>query len=232
MPTPAEIINMTASLQNDTNQTIYTDAACLPYLNMALDELQEIFEMNNIPVTNEVSVVMTVPAGTTEIAFVGTTPLLPQNLIEIRKIWESASGINEYVGMSKVEYLPQYLEGVTYTSFMFWAWIDNAIHLLEATGDIDLKLDYIKSIFSTPILISQIDDDLGIKFKNVKSYLGYKTAALCSMYIGENETRATALNMQAEDALFRSLDISLKGKQSMMVRRRPFRAAYKSRINV
>lgn len=232
MPTPAEIIDMVASLQNDTAQTTYTDAACLPYLNMALDELQEVFEINNIPVTNVVSAILMVPAGNTEIAFAGTTPLLPSNLIEIQELWERPRGTDPFVSMARLEFLPHYMEGVTYTSFMFWAWVDNAINVLASNQDNDLKLDYIKSIFPTPLNINQVNTDLGVKFKNIKSYLGYKTAALCSMYIGENETRAMALNAQAEDALFRSLDISIKGKQSIMNRRRPFRAGYKSRITV
>lgn len=232
MPTPAEIIDMSASLQNDTAQTIYTDAACLPYLNIALDELQEIFEANNIPVTNEVSVVLTVPAGTTVVAFDGTTPLIPSDLVEIQQIWERPSGVDPFVPMQRVEFLPHYMEGIEYTSFMYWSWIDNEIHLLTSNQDNDLKLDYVKSIFATPILISQVDDDLGLKLKNMKTYLGYKTAALCSMYIGENETRAASLNGQAEEALFRALDIPIKGRQATVTRRRPFRMAYKSRTIV
>ena len=43
MPKPSEIIDMVASLQNDTAQSDYTDAAVLPYMNMALRDLQEKF---------------------------------------------------------------------------------------------------------------------------------------------------------------------------------------------
>ena len=38
---------MAASLQNDTAQSDYTDNAVLPYVNMAMNELQELFEQNN-----------------------------------------------------------------------------------------------------------------------------------------------------------------------------------------
>lgn len=232
MPTPAEIIDNVASLQNDSAQETYNDGACLPYLNIVLDELQEIFEQNNIPVTNEVPAVLNVPAavspGTTVIGF-STTPALPSNLIEIQRVWERLKNTDPWVPMSRVEFISHYLEGQLVTQFQFWAWIDNEIHVLNSLQDNDLKLDYIKSIFATPISIDDIDVDLGVQFKNVKSYLGYKTAALCSMYIGENETRAMTLNAQADDALSRSLGISIKGRQAINTRRRPFRASFKRR---
>jgi len=228
MPSPAEIIDMVASLQNDSAQTRYTDDACLPYLNMALDELQEIFEENNIPVTNEKSSVLVIPAGTTVIAF-DTVPALPEDLIEIQKLWESSNGGDNWTPMNKVDFIPNYLTGVQLALFGVWAWMDNEIHVPAATGDVDLKLDYIKSIFPTPILMENIDQDLGVKFKNIKTYLGYATAALCSMFIGENETRAGALNGLAQVALERALNIPTKGAQAIMTRRRPFRASYKMR---
>lgn len=236
MPTPAEIISAVAALQNDTARTSYTNDACLPYLNLALDELQEIFEENNIPVTNEVSAELTVdPAtdtvtnGQVIIAFVGTLPLLPSNLIEIQEVWESNDGGNTWIPMHKKDFIPHNLEELQLSSFGIWAWVDNEIHLPPATTPIILKLDYIKSIFATPITMPNIDTDLGVAFKNIKTYLSYKTAAICSMYIGENETRAQVLNMQADQALERALNIPIKGRQAIVTRRRPFRASYKSR---
>jgi hypothetical protein len=64
---------------------------------------------------------------------------------------------------------------------------------------------------------------------NSRSYLSYKTAALCAMFIGENESRAKILNDQADEAMERLEGISNKGRQQIMTRHRPFRAAYKSR---
>ena len=52
---------------------------------------------------------------------------------------------------------------------------------------------------------------------------------LCSMFIGENETRAQVLNEQAEQAKERMEGISNKGRQHIMTRHRPFRAAFKAR---
>ena len=229
MPTPAEIIDMVASLQNDTAQSVYTDSACLPYLNMAMRELQEIYELNNVPVTNETSAVLSVAAGVSTIAITGTTPTYPSDLIEIQKLWESDSGQNNWIPMERKEFISHWLEGGNgINQFIIWAWIENEIKLIPANTAIDLKLDYIKSVFPTQA-IANVNTELGTKYTNVVSFLGYKTAALCSMFIGENETRATVLNDQATQAINRALGITTKGRQSIGTRRKPYRAAYKSR---
>lgn len=228
MPTPSAIIDMVASLQNDTAQTTYTDAACLPYLNIALDELQEYFELNNIPVTNETSAVLNAPAGTTVIGFTGGPPVLPSNLIEIQRLWESPEGQDSYTPIVKKTFLPHNLEtGELISQFLIWSWFDQEIHLIEADADIDLKLDYIKSIFATPIAIGSVGVDLPII--NCKTFLGYRTAALCAHFIGANKTRAVELDDFAGMALDRVLGVGVKGGQSIRTRRRPFRASFKSR---
>ncbi len=226
MATPAEIIDMAASLMNDTAQTIYTDAACLPYLNMALNELQEIFEQNNIGATDDTSAIITVPAGTTVISF-SSTPAIPADLIEIRGLWESISGANNFVPMTRREYLSVALTGSIINQFVIFAWNEQQIKVPEANADIDLKIDYIKSIFATPILIGAIATDLPTI--NIKTYLGYKTAALCASFIAENPTRAQSLETFAENALSRLLSISAKGGQGISTRRRPFRSGFKTR---
>jgi hypothetical protein len=229
MPTPVEILKMTASLQNDSRQKVYTPAACLPYFNMALRALQEEFELNNIPVTNETSAILNVPQGTDAIAITGTTPGYPADLVEIRQLWESPEGLEQWTPMKRKEFLPHYLEdGVEISQFIIWAWINNEIKLLAANADIDLKLDYTKSIFST-VDDNNIEDELGASFKTIFNYLGFKTAAYCSMFIGENPERAVALNEEANSSLTKALGISIKGSQVMGVRRRPFMQAYKRR---
>lgn len=229
MPTPTEIIQMSASLQNDTQQSVYHNEACRPYLNMALGILQEEFELNDIPVTYETSAVIPVGVGVTLIAFEGTNPLLPSNLIEIKALWESDSGQDIWSPMDRRSFLPKGLDNIQVSKFGVWAWVNNAIQLPNSLQANDLKLDYIKSIFPPEITDNMMDTDLGIKFKNCKTYLGFMTAALCSMFIGENETRAEALQSEANGALLRSMGISTKAKQSIPFRRRPFRFRYKIR---
>lgn len=231
MPTPAQIISAVSALQNDTAQQRYTNVTCLPYLNLALDILQEIFELNSLPITNETSSpVITVPSGTSINTFVNqnTTPALPADLIEIQQLWESPTGLNQWTPMTKKEFIPHYLEdGTQISRFLIWAWEKGSIVLLTANADNDLRMDYTASMFTTPILISAIDDDL--QFTNIKTYLEFETAALCAMFIGEDEKRSLMLSGLAADALSRALGIPIKGMQSITTRRRPFRSGWKRR---
>ena len=227
MPTPSAIMAMSAALMNDTGRVTYTDAAILPYLNIALDDLQEIFEHNNIPVTNQVSSVLTpLTAGTTVVSFT-SSPALPSDLIEIQQLWERTTGIIPWIPMNKKEFLPLDREDQNITQFLIWAWIDQEIRLIEATASIDLKIDYIKNIFSTPIAIADVGVNLPII--NIKQYLGYHTASLCSQFIGENETRAVTLENKATEALDRELGIPIKGRQAITTRRLPFMGSYRRR---
>lgn len=227
MPKPSDIITTVAGLMNDFSQSQYTNTACLPFFNLSLDELQEIYELNDIPITHNTSAAIKIPAGIDRIGF-DTTPALPSNLIEISELWESTSGLNRWTPMSKREFLPNYLrDNTTISMFLIWDMENGRIKLISANADIDLKIDYIGSLFNTPILIKDIN--VNLPFTNVKTYLEYKTAALSAMFIAENESRAVALDSLAGTALSRALGIPIKGMQSVITRRRPFRASFKRR---
>ncbi len=227
MPTPRAIIGTVAALMNDVAQTQYTEAAVLPYFNLALDILQEVYELNGLPVTDKTSAAITVPAGVTRIGF-DTTPAIPSNLIEIEQLWESFPGQNWWLPMTKKQFIPHYLQtDTTISQFLIWAWKDSAIEVIAANSDEDIKIDYISSIFNTPIIIDNIN--VNLPFTNIKTYLEFETAALCAIYIAENSERATLLAGQASDALSRALGIPVKGMQSIVTRRRPFRSSYRNR---
>lgn len=227
MPTPSSIISAVSSLMNDTAQQRYTNTTCLPYFNLALDILQEVYELNGIPVTNRTSAVIVVLAGIKRIGF-DTSPALPGDLIEIQQLWESFAGQNEWIPMVKKEFIPHYLEdGTTINQFLVWAWKNQAIELIAANANNDLRIDYTSSIFNTPIKIAQINTNL--PYTNIKTYLEFETAALCAMFVAENDARASILNNLAADALSRALGIPIKGMQNIITRRRPFRAAFRRR---
>ena len=222
-----------ASLMNDTAKTVYTYTAVLPYLQMALDKLQENFEINNIPVTSDTSAAITVNAGTTSINPVdgvgaGAAPNYPTDLVEIRGLYERLSGTSDpYILVTKLEYLPHDLDVIPTGSLIYWAWEKQRIVFPAATANRQVKLDYIAKIFP-----NLIDQDTTIGIINAKTYLQYKTAALCSRFIGANPSRANDLDVEARDSLDLSLGISVKGKQSHPVRKRPFRNSYTRRSSI
>lgn len=227
----SRILARAAGLLNDRGRAVYTDAVLLEYLNTAREELQEVFELNNIPVTNATSSVINVPAGITEIGFEPATvgdPVLPSGLVEIQNLWESLEDQEAWTPVTRVEFLPQgvSVNGSPVTYFSVYAWQDQKIKLLESSQDNDLKLDYIKSLF-TELSEGQLGEQNSVL--NTDTFLFFNTAALAAEFIDENHTRAQSLASRGGASLERSLGISIKGRQSISTRRRPFRAAWKSR---
>src|SRR6266571_4804495 len=140
MPKPSDIILAAASLMNDSSQSLYTNMVCLPYLNLSLDELQETFELNDIPVTHQTSTTIIIPAGVDRLGF-DTTPAFPSNLIEIQQLWESDTGLNKWIPMTKMEFLPNYLkDGTTISQFLIWDLENGRVKLIAANAAIDLKI--------------------------------------------------------------------------------------------
>lgn len=219
------VLAKTATLLNDTARTVYTYAAVIPYLQMALQELQEIFELNSIPATQLSSALINIPAGTTQIIYNGVAvPSLPSDMIEPNQLWEREEGIDPYVPMGRRDYIPHNFEGTLTGKFSFYVWENNIINFLPANRDNDIKIDYIKTIFS-PV----VDENSLINCVNAATFLEYRSAALCAEFIERNTASAVSLNQYAILALDRAVGIGTKGKQTILTRRRPFRAAFKKR---
>lgn len=227
MPRPSDVISIVSGLMNDSIQSVYSNTVCLPFFNLSLDELQELYELNGIPTTNETSAAITLRAGICRLGQ-DTIPALPSDFIELQQLWESPTGLNKWTEVVKREFIPHYLEdGTAISQFLIYAWEHGRLLFVPSNSDNDLKIDYIGSIFNTPILIKDIN--VNLPFTNVKTYLEYKTAALCALFIAENESRAMALDSLAGTALSRALGIPIKGMQSVVTRRRPFRSSFKRR---
>jgi len=229
--TATSVMDKAASLMNDTAKTVYTYVAQLPYLNMAFDELQESFELNNIPVTNQTtSPVIVIPIGTTSINPVdgvgsGAAPNYPTDLVEIQGLYERLTGSNDpFVPIHQREFLPHALDNLPTEALQYWIFEGQRIKFIGALTSRDVVIDYIKAIFP-----DQIAQTTVIGIINARSFLYYRTAALCSQFIGENKTRADELNSFALMALDRVTGIGVKSKQSIMTRRKPFMGAYKRR---
>jgi hypothetical protein len=229
--TVEQVINFSAARLNDVNKQIYTNAVQLPFVNIALAELQEIYQANNIPVTDQTSAIIEVDAaadGILEIPFddgvaVGVPDFLPDDLLEVKVLWESPRGLNQWTPMTRLDFLPQYQIGAQISQFINYQWATNCIKVLAANADNDLKVDYIRSLFTE---VSDVTDDLLVQ--NSLSFLGNRTASLVANDIEENTERSDRLYNDAIGGLDRALTIPTKGRQRISIRRQPFRAGYKN----
>ncbi len=220
------VMDGAAALLNDPNLTKYTYAVQLPYLRMAVQELQEEFERNGISTVQLTSTVIQIDAGTTEITYnaagTPTAPALPNDMVEPSQLWERTRDIDPFVPMTRLQYLPHNLEGIDTTQFIYFVWQNQKITVFPSNQNNDIKIDYVKQLFETVT-----DQNTQINVINAKSFLEYRTAALCCEFVERNLTSANGLNTYSVLAMDRATGISIKGKQSIVTRRRPFRAGYK-----
>lgn len=222
------VMNASASLLNDSARSVYTYAAQIPYLNIAMNELREWFELNSVPVTEQTSAIIQVNAGVTEINYnaagTPTNPKLPDDFVEPAQLWERARDIDPFIPMTRRQYIPHYLEGTESNQFIYFIWEAQTIKFLAANQNNDIKMDYIRQLFNTVL-----DENTQINVVNAQSFLEYRTAALCAEFIERNKTSSDSLNLYATMGMDRVTGISSKSKQSIMTRRRPFRSGYKKR---
>lgn len=224
--TAGDVMDISAALLNDPARDIYTYSAQIPYLKLAVQELQEHFQQNNIPVTNETSTVIALDAGVDVIGFedFAPPPNLPDDLIEIRQLWYSPRDENQWLPCTRRIYMPHFLEDVDIAPLTFYTWNDQQLTFLPSTTDNDIKLDYIQTIFP-----EIVDENTQLSVINSKTFLEYRTAALAARFVGENPTRADQLDGFAVLGSDRATSIGTKGQQVIQIRRRPFRASWKRR---
>jgi|SRR5215467_181909 len=220
------VLDQVAVLLNDPVKGTYPYTVTIPYLQMSLQELREHFEQNDIPVTRKTgSPIITMQVGQTTITFdaVGL-PKLPDDLVEPSQLWECPTGTNQWIPMTKRDYLPHYLEQVQQSQFVYYTWNQQQIEFLPANAVIDIKIDYVAELFQ-----SFVDQNSPINVINSRSFLEYRTAGLCAEFIERNMENAQGLNSYAVLAMDRVTGIGTKGRQNIMTRRQPFRAGYKKR---
>lgn len=224
--TAGTVMNKAAQLLNDYAKSTYSYTAQIPYLQTAMQELQEYYELHSLSITEETSAVIPVDAGVIEIAYdVAPLPELPDDMIEPQQLWERTRGIDPFIPMAKVDYLPHYLEGTSISQFLIYVWQSQKIKLLPANQNNDIKIDYIRQLFTE---ISSQDSVINVA--NARTFLEFRTAGLIAEFIERDEPVANKFNGYASQAIDRATGISVKGKQSIMTRRRPFRGGYKRRV--
>jgi hypothetical protein len=220
----SEVMDLAAAALNDIDKTVYDYDTQLPYLKLALQELQEVFELNSLAVTQQsTSDPIPVAAGITEIEFnAPSQPRLPDNLIEPQQLWERFANTNPWTPMVRKEFIPHDMAGVAANMWTYWVWQSNKIILLPSNGDNEIKIDYVGSLFP-----KYVREDTILPVQNGIGYLAYKTAELISDMVEHNQARAQTNGGRAIASLDRIAGITIKSKQQIVARRRPFRAGYK-----
>lgn len=221
------IFDAVAALMNNVSKSVYSNTVQLPYLNIAVQDLQLEFEQAEVPVTDNVtSDPIDIPAGNTEVGFTGVTgQVLPSDLVEPQIVWQRLDNTPPWYPMNRVIQLDYSLEDDNATTnWLDYVWETQKIKFLSSNQDNQLKLQYVRNLFSP-----MVDANSQIPIINAQQYLVFHTGALCAYFIGEDIPRSEKLDGLAYDAMEKNLGISSKSRQNIMVRRRPFRQSYKRR---
>lgn len=235
-----QLMDRAANLLNDPNKTDYTYKVMLPYLNLAIEEFCDLLSESNSPFANLTSYhwsaepILVPKNGPYLLTPEDPTPGMskyPGDLIEIQEIQErpyssvphhpSDPAFGAYRRLPRREF-PE--PSPPTNSLVWWVWERGIIRFNAASIDMEVVLKYVFQ--GIPYAA---DENTIITLIGARTYLSYKTAAFCALFIGENESRAKILETQADEAAERSITISNKGKQEIVTRHRPFRAAYKAR---
>lgn len=220
--TAGSLFDRVRALQNDTDGAIYTDDAILPYCQIAQDDLNLALQEYNIPVTNATSAVLSINEGQVDIGG-PTGPALPLDFIDILDIAERTAGTsNDFMRMQRLQFLPQ--TEILTAYLQVWSYQNQIIKFLGANGNIEVQLHYIADT------LGYVENENSqLRLFNVRAYLQYRTAGHCSMFVGENETRANLQFGLAQQALDAILNINIKSTQGIYTRRRPFRHGFRTR---
>lgn len=202
MATAKDAIQIARSLLNDDLGTRWSDAILLPKLQIAHRELQADLELNSIPVTSTESIVLTVPAGATNLGVTQPADLIePLSMME-RDVGGSADDFDE---MIEVAFIPQLAQD---TTLLYWCWQTELIKLLGATTNREVLLRYTRSL-TVP---ATINSDIG--FIAGELFLGARIA-----YLASGDER---FDVQAQTNLDKVIRANVKGMQGLVRRRRPY----------
>jgi hypothetical protein len=175
-------------LLNDPQGVIYSDTALLPLLSKAYRELQARLSRAGMGVTKEVAERVPVNAG---VLFLSDGAGLPSGLLYPVEIKEAPRGapLKDFYGMDERFWEPNFAQS---PNLRYWSWREEEIKFVGATTDRDVYIKFVKGLsplntVNSPILIL-----------NSELFLEARTASIASAVLGENYTRASTLNSDAE----------------------------------
>jgi len=211
--TAGNVMDDSAVLLNDSSKSIFNYAAQLPYLRMAYRDFDQELSANGVPINLISEQVTTVNSGTNALSL-PTSFFLPVSLQEkaVGETDNQYAPITEKADINKLQMISQ-------STLQVWDFRHNCINFIPSTANRVVRLTYWRTL--TPIA----DETSLSEIRGAQSYLAFRTAALCARFIGgENgKSRAIDLNAEAGVAMDRLVGLMIKNTQGTRTRRKPFR---------
>jgi hypothetical protein len=186
------------TLLNDDAASVWTDAALIPKLQIAHQELQTELWNSGSPVVRAESSLLAVAIAATDL---GLTQ--PADMITPTKLFEYTTAGVYYGEMTEVFYIP--LDIAQGATLEYWCWRGEKILFLGSTVARKVKIQY-RKLITVPTLSTS---DLGILFAEL--YCGPRVAALAAGSVGNADVLKTATDMAA--ANFAKVITANRGQQ-------------------
>lgn len=210
-----QVLDSARSHLNDLGATIWGDPVLIPFLQEAHRELRTVVVLNGIPVINEVTAVLNVPAQTTDLSTVTGYPtdmIVPIWLKE-RQVGQDNS---DFIDMTPRDFVPN----INMDIWLFWwCWRDEKIFLVGSLNAEQVQLRYRRQL-TTPVVRA---DSIG--WLNAENFLSYRTAALACQSIGEQEKHDNLMKTASVN-LDTVVRLNVKQMQGLQARRRPYHRRY------
>lgn len=219
----SDVLTEAVALLNDVGKAIYTDARMIPLVDKAYRELQKVYADNGVQVTDEISSTISIAASTVRI---DPQVSINANFIEPIFIQERASGstsADDWTDMEETAWEPSESQQ---TTLDVWTWREQEIKFRGATTNREILVRYLKSLAK----LTAAGDSILIE--GAQEFLAARAAAIAALVIGENTTRAEALQEDAGSALELLLSINAKKRQNLPIRRKRYRRPRISRLQV
>jgi hypothetical protein len=208
-----EVLITARAMLNDPTGAIYADTPMYALMNKAYKELQTKLNAHGISTAKEVGTIVGIIAGTTALtegSLLPTGLIYPVTLQERREFGTD----DDWVDMEETEWEPNLVRS---TALRFWTWRNDEINFPGALNNREVKIRYVKSLGII------LDQNSPITVINSETWLAQRLAALASLLLGSNPSRASALDndLNREDGVWDDLKATfIKRKQAIPVRRR------------
>jgi hypothetical protein len=217
MSVVSDVLDESRVLLNDVGATRFTNAILLPIFKKVYLELQRKLIRTNVPLHKEISGTILVTSPATSIPPGGGAGQMPADLLLPIKLEEATVApdpTGTWVEMTERDWEP---DEAKQSTLDLWVWREQEIKLRGATVNRYVRIYYIKSLAA----ITAVANTVAIDFS--EQYLAAATAAVAAFVIGQNPSRAEALQSNAENDLEELMAYHTKQLQGLRVRRRAFR---------
>jgi hypothetical protein len=211
MPSTAgSVILRAANHLNDSSQLVYTTPVLLPFLNMALDELEGELAVFGLSALKKTTVTIPVPANSPSI------PAMPVDFVEPLSLRERISGsTDDWTPITEVSDIDPNMDNVP--SIIQWTIRNVTIFINPPQVDREVVLDYVGGLTQASSAGTAIDIEAS------REYLGLVTARNAASDLGNSPSKAKTFDSRIERAQDRIIRRFLNNTQMAMgVRRRPY----------